>query len=99
MARAKAQGIFVVTPVQFDESESLQGISFATATQASKFANDLQKFVKRSAAKIKGLSGEDAKNFKGGVGLDILMQPTDADGEPTGNPALFDTVGVEADAE
>jgi hypothetical protein len=97
MARQKAQGVFVVTPVQFDEDDAVQGISFATASQASTFANKLQKFARAQAAKIKGLTGEDAKNFKGGMPVDILMQPTDADGEPTGNPALFDTVGLEAE--
>lgn len=97
MARQKTQGVFVVTPVQFQEDEDVQGISFKTAAQASLFANNMQKAVRSQVAKIKGLSKEEMKDFTGGIGLDILMQPTDADGEPEGNPALFDTVGIETD--
>lgn len=93
MARQKANGVFVVTPVQFEEDEAVQGISFQTASQASAFASKLQKFARNTAAKIKGV---DAKTMTGGIAVDILMQPTDSDGEPTGNPALFDTVGLES---
>lgn len=97
MARQKAQGVFVVTPVQFEEGDAVQGVAFATASEANLFAEKVNKFARTQAAKIKGLKGDEAKSFEGGLPLDILMQPTDSDGDAVGDPFLFGTVGLKTE--
>lgn len=94
MARKKAQGVFVVTPTQFEAEEAVQGLSFPTAQKAVDFATQLQKAARRIHAK---LTGTTAKLSKASVPLDILMQPTEADGTPIGEPVLYDSVGVNED--
>lgn len=94
MARAKATGIFLVTPVQFDEDSAVQGLQFPSASKATDYATKMVKTSRRLYAKIMGLDKDEAKELTSAIGLDILMQQTDAKGKPTGDAFVYDTVGL-----
>ena len=94
MARNRANMVFVVTS-HVPENDTVYGIAFPNAQKAQKFATALTKAARRLAAKTLGLSKEDAKEFTKTLPLDILMQSVDADGQPTGDPGLFGSEGLE----
>lgn len=86
--------VFVVTPFQFDDETAVQGVSFPTAMQAQNFGTKVANFARKQAAKIMGLSGDEAKEFTNTIAMDILIQSVDANGEAIGDPAVFGNVGL-----
>ena len=100
MARQKAKGVFIVTGFQAEPEESVPGLEFKSASDATNFAQKMNKTAIRLWAKLNGVSKEDAKKKKSALGMDVLMQPTGAEGNHVGNPMLYETIGAfEPDVE
>ena len=107
---AKMQGLFIVVPSQFENENELTGIAVTKPGVANSMADDIQKAVRRIAAKhlglsVKGLEKDPEKNPAQAkkraeilaeikaiptIGLDILFQPLDKDGNPTGEAYGYD---------
>jgi hypothetical protein len=100
MAKGIGKANFVVIPTQFDtETEEVQGYAFTDNAAATTFATELQAFGKKLYGKLSGITpssdatDEEKKDARKklasvpqGVALDILIQPLDSDGDPSGDP-------------
>jgi hypothetical protein len=105
MAKSKLKGVFIVVPAQFDTDAEAQGsvITLSSASKANAFCDDLQRWVKRYLSKemglsVKGLEKDDPKRKEiladikalPTIGLDIVFQGVDANGDPVGEAMEFD---------
>lgn len=100
MAKGIGKVNFVVIPTQFDTEggEEVQGYAFGDNASATTFASEVQAFAKKLYGKLTGITpssdatDDEKKAAKKklaavtqGVPFDILIQPLDSDGDPTGD--------------
>ena len=102
MARKKATGVFIVTGYQADADGAVPGFEFGSASEALGFATKMHKTAIRLWAKTQEPDDTEARKAlikarSASLGLDVLIQPTDAAGNHVGDPMLYETIGVEDD--
>lgn len=85
--------VFVVIPAQFDEEEEVAGLNFKTGSAAMQFTEAVNKAILSSYCKVNKITDkEEKKKVQAKLGMDVLLQPLDSEGNPVGEPAIFEQV-------